>query len=115
MNILRPLNRKELRAWLCTNAAIENEVWVLCSRAKTAVPLDNGAGEMIRYVEVVEEALCFGWIDSTVKKNPEGAGCLQRISPRRKHSHWTELNIQRCHRLIEQGLMTEVGIKKMPL
>lgn len=114
MNILRPLNRKELRDWLIANASIESEVWVLCSRAKAAVPLDDGHGEMIRYVDVVEEALCFGWIDSTVKKNPDGLGCLQRLSPRRKHSYWTELNKQRCHRLIEQGLMTPSGLQAMP-
>lgn len=113
MNILRPLNRKELREWLIDNAAVEKEVWVLCSRAKVAVPLDNGTGEMIRYVDVVEEALCFGWIDSTIKKNPNGLGCLQRISPRRKHSHWTELNKQRCRQLMEQGLMTPAGLQTL--
>lgn len=96
------------------NATTEHEVWVLCSRAKAAVPLDNRVGEMIRYIDVVEEALCFGWIDSTVQKNPDGAGCFQRLSPRRKRSHWTELNIERCHRLIERGLMTEEGLKAMP-
>lgn len=112
MNILYPRNRQELRTWLMTNAATEKEVWVLCSRSKAPLWLDGY--EIVRYLDVVEEALCFGWIDSTLRKNPDGLGCLQRLSPRRKRSHWTELNIERCHRLIEQGLMTEDGLKAMP-
>ena len=62
----------------------------------------------IRYVEVVEEALCFGWIDSTKKKLPDGR-LIQRLSPRRKGSHWTELNIHRCLDLERRGLMTDAG------
>ena len=50
---------------------------------------------VLPYLDVVEEALCFGWIDSTLKKLPDGR-LAQRISPRRKNSHWTELNKQRC-------------------
>lgn len=107
-----PQNRTELRQWLMQNASTEKEVWVLCSRRKTPIPY--GKGVLVRYLDVVEEALCFGWIDSTVKKNPDGEGCLQRLSPRRKHSHWTELNINRCHQLVERGLMTEAGIQAMP-
>lgn len=101
-----PENRTQLRAWLMANATTEKEVWVLCSRSKTPTHLP--------YLDVVEEALCFGWIDSTVRKNPHGEGCLQRLSPRRKRSHWTELNIQRCKQLIAQGLMTPAGLDAMP-
>ncbi|MBP5681015.1 MAG: hypothetical protein J6X31_08215 [Bacteroidales bacterium] len=65
------------------------------------------------YLDVVEEALCFGWIDSTIKKMPDGR-LAQRISPRRKNSHWTELNILRCKELERRGLMTEAGKLAMP-
>jgi uncharacterized protein YdeI (YjbR/CyaY-like superfamily) len=60
------------------------------------------------YIDVVEEALCFGWIDSTLKRLPDGR-LAQRLSPRRKRSHWTELNKQRCAALEARGLMTEMG------
>ena len=64
--------------------------------------------DAIPYVEVVEEALCFGWIDSTLKRLPDGR-LVQRLSPRRPKSHWTQLNIDRCAALEAQGLMTESG------
>ena len=60
------------------------------------------------YNDAVEEALCFGWIDSTLKKLPDGR-LAQRLSPRRKGSHWTELNRARCKELEERGLMTDAG------
>jgi uncharacterized protein YdeI (YjbR/CyaY-like superfamily) len=69
-------------------------------------PQDN----CLPYIEVVEEALCFGWIDSTVKRLPDGR-LAQRLSPRRKGSHWTELNRQRYTDLEHRGLMTEAGRK----
>ena len=62
----------------------------------------------IQYIEVVEEALCFGWIDSTLKRLPDGR-LAQRLSPRRAKSHWTQLNMDRCVDLEDRGLMTEAG------
>ncbi len=63
-------------------------------------------------IDIVEAALCFGWIDSTLKKLPDGR-LAQRLSPRRKGSHWTELNKQRCRDLERQGLMTDFGMKEL--
>ena len=63
---------------------------------------------VLPYLDVIEEALCFGWIDSTLKKLPDGR-LVQRLSPRRKNSHWTELNKQRCQELENRGLMTPAG------
>lgn len=101
-----PKSRDELREWLMANAATGKEVWVHCIRRQhdTILP----------YVDLVEEALCFGWIDSTLHSNPDGEGLFKRISPRRKGSHWTELNIERCKRMIAEGRMTETGLKVMP-
>ena len=62
----------------------------------------------IPYIEVVEEALCFGWIDSTLKRLPDGR-LAQRLSPRRSKSHWTQLNMDRCVDLEDRGLLTEAG------
>lgn len=70
----------------------------------------NPPSGVLPYLDVVEEALCFGWIDSTLKKLPDGR-LAQRLSPRRKNSHWTELNKHRCEALISNGLMTDAGLK----
>ena len=59
------------------------------------------------YLDCVEEALCFGWIDSTVRSH--NGRTAQRFSPRRKGSRWTELNKARCERLERLGLMTPAG------
>lgn len=64
-------------------------------------------------MDLVEEALCFGWIDGVKKKNSENQ-LLQRISPRNKKSSWTELNKERVRRLEKLGLMTDEGRKVLP-
>lgn len=65
------------------------------------------------YVDAVEEALCFGWIDSTEKKLDNGV-TAQRLAPRKKNSLWSELNKERCRRLEKLGLMTEAGRSVLP-
>ena len=94
--------RQQLRDWLTENHASAKECWVTMSRSK------NPPAGVLPYLDVVEEALCFGWIDSTLKKLPDGR-LAQRLSPRRKKSHWTELNKQRCKELESRGLMTQAG------
>lgn len=64
------------------------------------------------YLDAVEEALCFGWIDSTLK-SVDGLP-LQRFGPRTKLGRWTELNKERCRRLERLGLMTDSGRKVCP-
>ena len=100
--LLEYSDRLKLRAWLQENHSKEKECWVVISRSKTP---PQG---ILPYLDAVEEALCFGWIDSTLKKLPDGR-LAQRLSPRRKNSHWTRLNIERCASLESRGLMTEVG------
>ena len=107
-NLLEYSRRQQLRKWFEQHAATERCCWVATYRGK-----QPPQGNCLPYVEVVEEALCFGWIDSTVKRLPDGR-LAQRLSPRRKDSHWTELNLQRCADLERQGLMTEAGRKAIP-
>ena len=64
------------------------------------------------YLDAVEEALCFGWIDSTLT-NVDGTA-YQRFSPRNKNSVWTELNKERVRRLEKLGLMTDAGRAVLP-
>lgn len=101
-NLLEFTDRAQLRQWFIHNHDTAKECWVTMYRTK--IPRTD----CIPYRDVVEEALCFGWIDSTVKRLPDGRNA-QRLSPRRKNSHWTELNIQRCYQLEKQGLMTDAG------
>ena len=103
INLLHFGNRSELRQWLKENHNIEKCCWVVTYRSKR--PPEWPA---IPYIEVVEEALCFGWIDSTLKRLPDGR-LAQRLSPRRAKSHWTQLNMDRCVDLEDRGLMTEAG------
>ena len=100
--LLEYKDRAQLRAWLQENHSKEKECWVVMSRSKTPPP------DILPYIDIVEEALCFGWIDSTLKKLPDGR-LAQRLSPRRKNSNWTKLNMDRCIDLEDRGLMTPAG------
>ena len=104
--LLEFTQRQQLRDGLQENHASAKECWVVMSRAKNPVGV-------LPYLDVVEEALCFGWIDSTMKRLPDGR-LAQRLSPRRKKSHWTELNKERCRRLIQEGKMTDAGLNVIP-
>ena len=103
IGILRPLTSQSM----ATGESLQGE-GVLGGNIQCLTP---PAG-VLPYIDVVEEALCFGWIDSTLKKLPDGR-LAQRLSPRRKKSHWTELNKQRCQDLEKRGLMTPAGIEAL--
>ncbi len=104
---LRFGSREELREWLETHYASEPCCWAICKRGKP--PAD---GELWS-VDVVEEALCFGWTDSVFKRISSGENA-QNIMPRKSKAHWTELNKARCRRLEQLGLMTDAGRAVMP-
>ena len=108
-NLLEYNDRQQLHEWLQTHHSQAKQCWVAVYRGKL-----KPVGDCLPYVEVVEEALCYGWIDSTLKRIGDGR-LAQRLSPRRKGSHWTELNVQRCLSLIERNLMTESGLQTMPI
>lgn len=105
-NILDISSRKAFREWLEHNSTTEKECWIAVKRGKTP-PQDA-----LWYLDAVEEALCFGWIDSTLKR-VDGVA-LQRFGPRTKSGRWTELNKERCRRLERLGLMTEHGRAACP-
>lgn len=107
INILKAKNREELRLWLENNYEIQKECWVIVKRGK---PQND---DTFWYIDAVEEALCFGWIDSTVKKLDTGI-TIQRLSPRKKGSIWSELNKERCRRMEKLGKMTQAGKKVLP-
>lgn len=104
-NILSITTREQLRNWLVSNSSTEKCCWVIISIKQKP--------DTLLYLDAVEEALCFGWIDGIKKKYSEDK-LIQRLSPRVRNSSWTELNKQRVHRLERLGLMTELGRKVLP-
>lgn len=106
-NLLEVKSRSELREWLRQNHDRETECWVAVRRGR---PVDDGT---FRYVDAVEEALCFGWIDSTVKKISDEV-TVQKLCPRKPRSNWSELNKERCRRMERLGLMTDAGRAVLP-
>lgn len=103
--LLQANSRGQLRQWLEQNSTTEKACWVIVSVKEQE--------NTVMYLDAVEEALCFGWIDGTKKKIDEDR-LAQRLSPRRKTSSWTELNKERVRRLERLGLMTEHGRKVLP-
>lgn len=107
VNLLSAKNRDELRRWLEKNYKTENECWVVVKRGR---PKDDGT---FWYIDAVEEAMCFGWIDSTTKKLESGI-TVQKLAPRRAGSLWSELNKERCRRMEKIGRMTDAGRAVLP-
>ena len=97
--------RAEWRSWLIANHATETEIWIVSD--------DSSKQPSIPYLDSVEEAICFGWIDG-IAKRVLSFGKAQRFTPRRARSNWTELNRERARRLIRLGLMTDAGKRKLP-
>jgi uncharacterized protein YdeI (YjbR/CyaY-like superfamily) len=99
-------NREDFRQWLEENHQSKKEIWLIQYKKATKKP-------SINYVEAVEEALCFGWIDNT-QKSMDAERYATRFSPRRPKSNWTETNKERARRLIAKGKMTEAGRAALP-
>jgi uncharacterized protein YdeI (YjbR/CyaY-like superfamily) len=99
-------HRDEWRTWLSENYTAKKEIWLISYSKYSDKP-------SIPYLHAVEEALCFGWIDGIAKKI-DSERSTQRFTPRRPKSNWTELNKERAKRLIQNGKMTEAGLKVLP-
>lgn len=107
VNRLQVRNREELRRWFEANHRTADCCWVAVKRGRP-----EGSGTFW-YLDAVEEALCFGWIDSTLKRTPDGQP-LQRFTPRKAGSRWTELNKARFRRMERMGRMTDAGRAVFP-
>lgn len=95
-------DRGAWRAWLAKNHGSETEIWLIYYRKETGKP-------RISYNDAVEEALCYGWIDSTVK-SLDGERFAQRFSVRKGTSTLSQMNKERVRRLIKQKKMTKAGL-----
>ncbi|MBK9336695.1 MAG: YdeI/OmpD-associated family protein [Lewinellaceae bacterium] len=101
--VFYPCHRAEWRAWLDMHHRTKTEVWLRTFRKAAGKP-------SIGYDDLVEECLCFGWIDGVVKKYDDESA-VRRITPRRKKTFLSELNRQRVWKLQQNGLMTPAGIE----
>ncbi len=97
-------SRAELRAWLEHNHALNHSIWLITWKKHTPHHLP--------YAEVVDEALCFGWIDSQPKLLDADRSMI-RLSPRKPGSGWSRVNKDKIERLIAAGLMAAPGLAKI--
>lgn len=95
------------RAWLKENHETAQNVWLIIYKKQSSTP-------SVYYEEAVDEALCFGWIDSAIKKNDD-ASYLQFFAKRNPKSNWSKVNKAKVAKLIAEGLMTEAGQKMITI
>jgi len=96
-----PKSRRGWRAWLEKNHADRTEVWLVFFKQRTGKPT-------LSYVDAVEEALCFGWIDG-VKRSVDDERYMHRFSPRTADSTWSALNRERAERMLRAGMVAPAG------
>ncbi len=103
MKTLYVQDGKQWRSWLAKNGSRAKEIWLI-------YPKRHSGKERIPYDDAVEEALCFGWIDGVTGKL-DGERYVQRFTPRRPSSRWSQINIRRARKLIAAGRMTAAGLQ----
>ncbi len=105
MKKLYVTNRDEWRDWLSRHHTSEKEIWLIFYKKETSKPT-------IPYEIAVEEALCFGWIDSIIRKI-DSKKYARKFTPRKDNSRWSELNRKRANKMIKKGKMTIDGLAKI--
>lgn len=104
-NSIHPKTRAEWRSWLAQNHTRKEGIWLISYKKET--------GKLrFDYDEAVEEALCFGWIDSKPNKLDDERSLLW-FAPRKPRTGWSKLNKDRVERLIAQELMMPAGLAKV--
>ena len=98
-----PPNRAAWRNWLAENHTSQAGIWLIYYKKSSGQPT-------IAYAEAVEEALCYGWIDTTIKP-VDAQSYKQLFVPRKPTSTWSKVNKERLEKLFADNLMTEAGLK----
>jgi uncharacterized protein YdeI (YjbR/CyaY-like superfamily) len=96
-------NRRDWRSWLEKNNETKREAWLIFYKKHTGKP-------NVTYDEAVEEALCFGWIDSIIKRI-DHEKFARKFTHRKPNSNWSESNKKRAQKMIAQGRMTKAGLE----
>ncbi len=106
-NTLIWVDRDHWRRWLRANHNDQEEIWLV-------LPKESGSGTSYRdyYIEALEEAICYGWIDSRIRR-VDDAHSMVRFTPR-KSQNWSRPNLQRALALLKNGKMTMAGRKTLP-
>ena len=102
---LRFRDARSWRAWLSANHGVSNGVWLILRKKGADI-------KGLTYDEALDEALCFGWIDSRLERIDDSIH-RQRFSPRRNRSIWSKANVRRVERLISERRMTDAGMAKV--
>ena len=105
LNSVHPKSRAEWRKWLEENQACKEGIWLISYKKDTGKPRFD-------YDESVEEALCFGWIDSKPAKLDDERSMLW-FAPRKAKTNWSKLNKDRVEKMIKAGLMATAGLAKV--
>lgn len=100
-------DRQAWRTWLEENHASAKSVWLIIYRKQSGTP-------SVYYEQAVEEALCFGWIDSKANKRDEES-FFQFFARRNPKSNWSKVNKERVERLLAEGLMRPAGLQMIEL
>ena len=101
--MFHPKSRKQWRQWLEKNHAASPGIWMVYYKKESGMP-------RVSYAESVEEALCFGWIDSLPRKL-DAERTMLKFTPRKPKSVWSQLNKTRIEKLIKEKLMTPAGLR----
>jgi uncharacterized protein YdeI (YjbR/CyaY-like superfamily) len=104
-NMYRAADRDKWRSWLERNHDSETEIWVVFPKKHTALA-------SMSYEDSVEEALCYGWIDSLVKRIDENM-FARKFTPRTNTANWSDTNKRRVAKCIREGRMTAIGMAKV--
>ncbi|MGF1923135.1 MAG: YdeI/OmpD-associated family protein [Bacteroidia bacterium] len=102
-----PTSQKEWRTWLEKNHVTKQSIWLVQYKVKSGVPT-------LSWSEAVDEALCFGWIDST-RKSIDQDKFIQFFCKRKPKSAWSKINKMKLEKLIEEGMMTEAGLESIAI
>jgi len=94
--------REGWREWLHDNREDKGEVWLICYKKSSGQP-------SVPYEDLVEEAICVGWVDSMTKSVDE-----RQFALRRKKSNWADSNIARVGKMLSEGKMAEAGLAVVP-
>jgi uncharacterized protein YdeI (YjbR/CyaY-like superfamily) len=98
-------DRSMWRVWLAEHASTETEIWLVYYKKHT--------GKLsVAYKDSLEEALCYGWVDSLIQKIDEDK-YARKFTPRKAGSNWSEVNRRLVAKLVRDGLMTEAGLARV--
>jgi uncharacterized protein YdeI (YjbR/CyaY-like superfamily) len=105
LQILELKSQKNWRAWLDKNHSQTDGVWLKFAKKTSGI-------KTVNYAEALEEALCYGWIDSQAK-SLDDKYYLQKFSPRRSRSIWSKINVGKVEKLIAEGKMQPAGLAQI--